>query len=45
MMDLRMATSGEFKYAGGIDAQPCAQPDWPVYVFNLASIDAARRLA
>lgn len=27
------------------DAQPCAQPDGPVRVFNLAGVGAARRLA
>jgi hypothetical protein len=33
------------RYAGEIDAQPCAQPDGPVRGFNLASVGAARRLA
>ena len=44
-MDRRMSTSGEFEYAGEIDAQPCAQPDGPVRGFLLASVGTARRLA
>jgi len=38
-----MATAGaEFELVGEIDAQPCAQPDRPVRVSDLASIGAAR---
>jgi hypothetical protein len=47
-MDRRMATASQISnlgYAGKIDAQPCAQPDGPVYGFVLGGVGAARRLA
>ena len=40
-----LITEFDLESAVEIDAQPCAQPDGPVRGFNLARVDAARRLA